>query len=269
MAQLAGGPLLAHKTWLATYRRRMAALVFFSAAGAAGFVPSLLARAGPAAAGGGAAALVALLGLSVGSCTVVWHCASSDPLCRGARGTGLVAGALNTIIIAIDAVAQTAVGAALGAGWNGRKDPHSGDPVYSPQAYAKAFSILLATFAVATACAAGLWWTNGGGVGDADADDDDDEESTDAPPDPPGVYGSFGNGGSAEHSFDGEHPVLMARLKARSDSRDLSNIGAALMEEARIRRSSTNVEDQQEEEDEEQVEQIDYAALIDESDDGV
>ena len=67
-------------------------------------------------------------------------------LCRGARGTGLVAGALNTVIIAIDAVSQTAVGAALGADWAGKKNPATGDPVYSPAAYAKAFSILVATF---------------------------------------------------------------------------------------------------------------------------
>ena len=266
LAQLAGGPLLAHRTWLGTYRRRMAALVLFAAAGAAGFVPSLLARAGPAAAGGGAGALVALLGLSVGSCTVVWHCASSDPLCRGARGTGLVAGALNTVIIAIDAVSQTAVGAALGADWAGKKNPATGDPVYSPAAYAKAFSILVATFVMAILCAMRLWWTNGDGVGDHEEDHD---AAVGAPPPaeqppPATLYGSIGNGGGTEH------PELLAKLKERSNSRDLSNFGASFMEHAREARRSTgamaNVDDD-EGEGRHEEEQIDYAALIDSSDD--
>ena len=82
------------------------------------------------------------------------------------------------------------------------------------------------------------------------------------PPPETTLYGSIGNGGGTEH------PELLAKLKERSNSRDLSNFGASFMEHAReARRSTGGGSAMAKDDDDEEEEQIDYAALIDSSDD--
>lgn len=161
-SQLSGGPLLA--TVLCTRTRQMASLLALALAGALAFV---LTQMPPMAVSKIAITLgiVGLLGGSVGSCTIIWHIVSSDPLCVGSTGLGRVSGAVNTVVIGIDAVVQQLVGIVLAMEWSKHRkvDPKSGVRIYSAMAYSRAFLILIGTFVVSAICICILWlwcWDN-------------------------------------------------------------------------------------------------------------
>lgn len=96
------------------------------------------------------------LGVTVGSCTLIWAVISSDPLCQGSETTGMVSGAANTLCIAIDAAMQQLVGAILAANWDGKTVNITStdgvvqqERVYSKAAFGIAFTPLMVSFGVA------------------------------------------------------------------------------------------------------------------------
>ena len=96
------------------------------------------------------------LGVTVGSCTITWALISSSPICDGSKTTGLVSGAVNTLVIGFDAAMQETVGAVLSGHWNGTVDA-AGERTYSQSAYSSAFGVLTLCFTMAAACAAVAW----------------------------------------------------------------------------------------------------------------
>jgi hypothetical protein len=176
--QLLGGPLINFAA--KTYRARMLLLIAFALVGALGFVPALLPLFFASGGGGAAhaysppdsmvlwAASVSAVGVSVGSCTVIWHVISSDALCNGSDATGIVAGAVNTFVIALDAVTQSVFGLLLGGGASAGAGGNStaaawetsagagagGERVYDAHTYARGFALLFALFIVAALAAA-------------------------------------------------------------------------------------------------------------------
>ena len=167
--QLLGGPLI--NTVAKSYRARMLLLIAFALVGALGFVPALLPLFESGS--GGAvrahtlpdsmvlwAASVSAVGVSVGSCTVIWHVISSDDLCNGSDATGIVAGAVNTFVITLDAVTQSIFGLLLGGGstagavGNSTGAGSGGERVYDAHTYARGFVLLFAQFIVAALAAA-------------------------------------------------------------------------------------------------------------------
>ena len=102
------------------------------------------------------------LGVTVGSCTITWSLISSSPICDGSRATGLVSGAVNTLVIGFDAATQQAVGAVLSAKWNGTLDA-AGERTYSQEAYSSAFVVLTSCFAMSAVCAVVAWARGGAG----------------------------------------------------------------------------------------------------------
>ena len=101
---------------------------------------------------------MALLGVSFGSTTVTWMLISTDPMCAGAAAAGTVAGAANTICMALDAILQTCFGALLDAFGSGSGEEHrGGERVYSPLAYSRALLLYLAALTAAAAAALYLW----------------------------------------------------------------------------------------------------------------
>jgi len=99
---------------------------------------------------------MALLGVSFGSTTVTWMLISTDPMCAGAAAAGTVAGAANTICMALDAILQTCFGALLDAFGSG-EGHRGGERVYSPLAYSRALLLYLAALTAAAAAALYLW----------------------------------------------------------------------------------------------------------------
>ena len=168
VAQLLGGPLIA--TVGRTYSRQMLFLIAFALIGALGYLPALLPLADGASPPDSVAlwaAAVSAVGLSVGSCTVIWHVISTDPLCGGSAATGVVAGAVNTFVIATDAVTQSVFGIILGGGTiaggsNGTLTrgvatavaAKAKERVYSARTYSTGFLLLVVEFIVAAVAAA-------------------------------------------------------------------------------------------------------------------
>ena len=111
-----------------------------------------------------------LLGLSVGSATVVWTVISSDPLCDGLDSSGLLSGAVNTLCIFADALVQTLVGVILDANWDGHSympADRAGDAPtkrFSPSAFGKAFALCFAAMSLSAVFA--LMLRAGGRKGD-------------------------------------------------------------------------------------------------------
>lgn len=143
LSQLGFGPVDA---WLPRYRHRTTLLAVLSLAGALGLLPFVLGL--DSLADGVVWLTMVLIGLSVGSATVVWTVISSDPLCDGLEASGLLSGAINTICIFSDALVQTLVGVILDANWDGQSympdDGDSGDSKvkrFSSGAFAKAFAL--------------------------------------------------------------------------------------------------------------------------------
>ena len=130
--------------------------------GIIGLAPMLLGQASTAAAlaaqsqRGVVLGSMALLGVSFGSTTVTWMLISTDPMCAGAAAAGTVAGAANTICMALDAILQTCFGALLDAFGSG-EGHRGGERVYSPLAYSRALLLYLAALAAAAAAALYLW----------------------------------------------------------------------------------------------------------------
>ena len=143
LSQLGFGPVDA---WLPRYRHRTTLLACLSFAGALGLLPFILGM--DSLADGIIWLAMVLIGLSVGSATVVWTVISSDPLCDGLEASGLLSGAINTLCIFSDAIVQTLVGVILDANWDGHSympdDGDSGDAKvkrFTPGAFAKAFAL--------------------------------------------------------------------------------------------------------------------------------
>ena len=130
--------------------------------GIIGLAPMLLGQASTAAAlaaqsqRGVVLGSMALLGVSFGSTTVTWMLISTDPMCAGAAAAGTVAGAANTICMALDAILQTCFGALLDALGSG-EEHRGGERVYSPLAYSRALLLYLAALTAAAAAALYLW----------------------------------------------------------------------------------------------------------------
>lgn len=164
ITQFLGGPV---SSYWPSFRQRMGWLTFLAACGLLGFASFLYSGDGllpvPLV-----VASIALLGVSVGSSTVVWAAISTDPLCQGVATSGLVSGFCNTICIFVDGGVQTLVGVVLdlyydgghAAGGGNGTDSAAGngttDRVYSSLAFARAFLVLAAMYLIAVLCASGL-----------------------------------------------------------------------------------------------------------------
>mmetsp|Transcript_34738 Transcript_34738/g.79247 ORF Transcript_34738/g.79247 Transcript_34738/m.79247 type:complete len:455 (+) Transcript_34738:93-1457(+) len=143
VSQLAAGPVLGFTPKLSS---KLAVLIVLSSLGVVSLLPFVVhATATTITLYAG----IVALGVMVGSTTIIWAIISSDSLCAGTRSTGLVSGATNTLVIAIDAIVQNVVGLILGANFHGQYDP-SGARVYDAGAYAQAFSVLMAVLVMAT-----------------------------------------------------------------------------------------------------------------------
>ena len=149
VCQLGAGPALGCMRKLT---HKLATLLVLALVGVASFVPFILTSAAYTIPGSTALPLayasLASLGVTVGSCTIIWSVISSDELCDGTKSTGIISGATNTLVIFFDAVVQQVFGAVLSANWDGGKNKE-GEPVYSATAFSRGFMVLAGVFALA------------------------------------------------------------------------------------------------------------------------
>merc|ERR1712039_102025 len=96
-------------------------------------------------------------GISTGGMGVVWALVSADPLCKGGAAAGRISGAVNTVIIAIDAIFTPVFGIVLDSLWQGTVDSE-GSRRYGKDAYSVGFLICAGVMFVPVLCVLVLHW---------------------------------------------------------------------------------------------------------------